>query len=214
MKAPVYNKKGEEVETILLPKEMFEVKMNQDLVYQVLVSQQANRRVVIAHTKTRKYVSGGGRKPWRQKGTGRARHGSRRSPIWVGGGVAFGPTKEKSYKKIVPKKMKRKALFMVLSAKAKDNQLFVVDEMEAKKPKTKEIALLLSNLRKKIKSFEKGTVLILLPEKDDNLILSARNIRKTSISLANEINVLDLMSHKTLLLPKKSVEVLKETFLK
>ena len=108
MKVPLYNQEGKESGQALLPKEIFDVKFNSDLVHQVAVSQAANRRRVIAHTKGRGDVRGGGKKPWRQKGTGRARHGSRRSPIWKGGGVTFGPTKERVFKKDIPKKMRRK----------------------------------------------------------------------------------------------------------
>jgi len=132
-----YNQKGEEIGKTELPKEIFEVGLNSDLVYQVVLSQTANRRQVLAKTKDRSEVRGGGRKPWRQKGTGRARHGSIRSPIWKGGGVTFGPTTEKVFKKIIPKKMRRKALFMVLSAKAKENLILVLDKLEIEKPKTK-----------------------------------------------------------------------------
>ena len=115
MKYPLYNLKGEKIGTTVLPKEIFEVKINPDLIHQIAVSQSANRRRVIAHTKDRSDVSGGGRKPWRQKGTGRARHGSIRSPIWRGGGITFGPTKERVFSQKAPKRMKRKALFMVLT---------------------------------------------------------------------------------------------------
>ena len=123
MKFSVINQKGEKLKETLLPKEIFEVKSNNDLIHQVVVSQMSNRRKNIAHTKDRSEVSGGGRKPWRQKGLGKARHGSIRSPIWIGGGVTFGPTKERVFKKKINKKMRRKALFMVLSAKAKNNLL-------------------------------------------------------------------------------------------
>ena len=146
MKYPLYNQKGEETGTVLLPKNIFEVKINNDLIHQVALSQSANRRQVIAHTKDRSEVSGGGRKPWRQKGTGRARHGSIRSPIWRGGGIAFGPTKDRVFSKRIPKKMKRKALLMVLSAKASENLIIVLDKKEIKKPKTKDMAGLLKLL--------------------------------------------------------------------
>jgi large subunit ribosomal protein L4 len=120
-----------------LPKEIFDVEINPDLIHQVVVAQTANRRRVIAHTKGRGEVRGGGKKPWRQKGTGRARHGSIRSPLWKGGGVTFGPTKERTFKKEINKKMKRKALFMVLTAKAKNNLLLVLDKIILEQPKTK-----------------------------------------------------------------------------
>ncbi|GAH27850.1 unnamed protein product [marine sediment metagenome] len=178
-----YNQKGEKLRRIRLPQEIFEIEMNSDLVHQVMVSQMANRRQVIAHTKTRAEVSGGGRKPWRQKGTGRARHGSIRSPIWIGGGVAFGPRKDRVFKKKIPKKMRRKALFMVLSSKVKDKELLVLDKLETKEPQTKIMAKMMENLRKKIKDFKEGSVLFLLAKKDENLIKSLRNIKKVKTLL-------------------------------
>jgi len=209
-----YNQKGEKLGRIKLPQEIFGIEMNSDLVHQIMVSQMANRRQVIAHTKTRAEVSGGGKKPWRQKGTGRARHGSIRSPIWKGGGVAFGPRKEKVFKKKIPKKMRRKALFMVLSSKVKDKELLVLDKLETKEPQTKIMAKMMENLRKKIEDFKKGSVLFLLPKKDENLIKSLRNIKKVKTILARESNVLDLLKYKYLIIPKESIKVLKETFLK
>ena len=119
-----------------LPKEIFDVPMNADLLHQVVVSQMANRRVAIAHTKDRSEVRGGGIKPWKQKGTGRARHGSRRSPIWIGGGVTHGPTNERNFKKILPKNIKRKALFVALSEKSRNNLITVIDSFDVKEIKT------------------------------------------------------------------------------
>lgn len=214
MKIAVYNQKGEEIGQTKLPKEIFGVPLNSDLIHQVVLSQMANRRQAIAHTKTRAEVSGGGRKPWRQKGTGRARHGSIRSPIWKGGGVTFGPRKEKVFKKRVPKKMKRLALFMALSAKAKKKLLFVLDKLDIREPKTKQISKILENLRSKTEDFKKGSVLIALAEKDEKIILAARNIPKTNTILTKDLNALDLLSFKYLILPKESIKVIKETFSK
>ncbi len=214
MKYTVYNQKGEDAGTILLPKEVFEVEMNNDLVHQVVVSQAANRRRVIAHTKDRKEVSGGGRKPWRQKGTGRARHGSIRSPIWRGGGITFGPTKERVFKKKIPQKMKRKALFMVLSAKAKNKLLLVLDKLTIEKPKTKQATGLIKDLRANIKDFKTGTILITIPNNDKNIVLSIRNMVRVEVKQARDLNVLDLLSFKYLIMPKESVKVIKETFIK
>jgi len=214
MKAVVYNQKGEEKGNVLLPKEIFEIKMNSDLVHQVLISQMANKRKGTAHTKTRAEVSGGGRKPWRQKGTGRARHASIRSPIWVGGGVTFGPRKERVFKKRVPKKMRRKALFMVLSAKAKKNLLIVLDKLEIKEVKTRLAAEIIENLKSKIKDLEKGKILIALPKNEKNIFLATRNIPKVFTIESKNLNVLDLLSVKFLILPKESIKVIKETFTK
>ena len=209
MKIPVYNQAGDEVGTALLPKEIFDVSVNSDLVHQVVVSQMANRRKVIAHSKDRGEVRGGGRKPWRQKGTGRARHGSIRSPLWKGGGVTFGPTKEKIFKKKIPKKMKRLALFMALSGKAKNNSLILLDKLKIEKPKTKQIFEIFEKIPCKNES-----CLIILPEYDKNLILSSRNLPKVKTIQAKDLNCLDLLSFKYLLMPKETIKAIKETFLK
>ncbi len=209
MKFPVYNIKNEEVGTVLLPKEIFEVPMNQDLVYQVVYSQMANRRQVTAKTKDRAEVRGGGKKPWRQKGTGRARHGSIRSPLWKGGGVTFGPRTERVFGKKIPKQMKRKALFMALSSKAQEKMLYVLEDLSAEKPKTKVMAGILNKL-----FLDKGSGLIALPKGDENLIKSIRNIANTKVVLARDLNALDILSYKYLILPKDSIKLIKETFSK
>ena len=214
MRMPVYNQNGEEAGTALLPKDIFKVKLNPDLLHQVVVSQQANRRQVIAHTKGRGEVSGGGKKPWRQKGTGRARHGSIRSPLWRGGGVTFGPTKERVFKKKINKKIKRKALFMVLSEKIRSNSLIILDELKLETAKTKFLAKLIENWKLKIENFKEGSRLIALPSPDKNLTLAARNLSKTEIMQAKDLNVLNLLNFKYLLIPKESIKVIKETFVK
>lgn len=205
-----YNQDGKKMGQTRLPSEIFGIEMNPDLVHQVVISQMANRRKTIAHTKDRSEVSGGGRKPWRQKGTGRARHGSIRSPIWRGGGITFGPRKERVFKRRIPKKMQRKALFMVLSAKAKEKLLLILDSLKIKKPKTKLMVEILSKLltRKPI------SALIALPKMDKNLILATRNIPNIQTIQAKDLNCLDLLSFKYLLIPKESIKVIKETFLK
>lgn len=207
-KAVVYNQEGAESGTTLLPKEIFDIKVNPDLVYQVVVSQMANRRVVLASTKNRGEVRGGGRKPWRQKGTGRARHGSRRSPLWIGGGVTFGPLKERVFEKKINKKMQRKALFMVFSAKAKSNSILVLDGLNLEKAKTKIMAGILAKLP------IKNSAIIALPKKEDNIFKAARNIPGIEIMEARNLNALDLLSFKYLILPKEGIKTIKETFLK
>jgi large subunit ribosomal protein L4 len=210
----IYNQNGEKVGKTELPSEIFGLEINPDLVYQVAVSQMANRRIPIAHTKTRGEVSGGGRKPWRQKGTGRARHGSIRSPIWRHGGVVFGPRKEKIFKKEIPKKMKRKALLMVLSTKAKENLLILLDSLKIEKAKTKLMAELIKNLKLKIENFKEGSILIVIPQKNETIFRAGRNIPDVGIVEARNLNALDLLSFKYLLLPKETIKVIKETFLK
>ncbi len=209
MKVPVYNLKGERVKEIELPKEIFGVKINPNFLHQVIVAQMSNRRQGTAHTKTRAEVSGGGRKPWPQKGLGRARHGSIRSPIWKGGGVAHGPRKEKNYKKKIPKKMRRKALLMALTSKAKDKELILLDNLEIKEGKTKEMAKILENLKIKGKS-----LLLALPSLDKKIILASRNIPKVSTIQAKDLNALDVLNSKYLLMPLSSIDVIKKTFLK
>ncbi|OGZ17763.1 MAG: 50S ribosomal protein L4 [Candidatus Nealsonbacteria bacterium RBG_13_36_15] len=209
MKVNIYSQQGKKIDEIVLPKEIFDIKVNSDLIHQTLVSQMANRRRVIAHTKDRSEVRGGGRKPWRQKGTGRARHGSIRSPIWRGGGVTFGPTKNRVFKKKINKKMRRKALFMVLSAKAKEKLIIVLDDLELKAPKTKEI----SKILKKILP-QKISAILALPKKDENVLRAGRNIPNFQIMEARNLNVFDLLSLKHLILTKETIDVIKNTFLK
>ena len=204
-----YNQKGEKIGQTRLPSEIFDVKVNPDLVHQVVVSQLANRRRVIAATKGRGEVRGGGRKPWRQKGTGRARHGSIRSPLWRGGGVTFGPRKERVFKKRIPKKMRRKALLMALSGKVKNNFLILLDKLKIEKPKTK----LMAEILKKLPCKENST-LIALPEYDRNIILAAGNLPQVDTLWARNLNALDLLIFKYLVMPKESIKVIKETFLK
>lgn len=209
MLVDIYNQKGEKIGQTRLPVEIFNVKINPDLIHQVVVSQMANQRIVIAHTKDRGEVRGGGKKPWRQKGTGRARHGSIRSPLWRGGGVVFGPRKEKKFKKEIPKKMKRKALFMVLSGKLKNNLLILLDNLKLEKAKTK----LMLDVLKKLPCKNESS-LIVLPNMDKNIILATRNIPNVETIQAKDINCLDLLSFKYLIIPKASIKVIKETFLK
>jgi len=214
MKETIYNQKGEEVGKADLPAEVFELEINQDLVHQAVVAQMANSRKVVAHTKDRSEKRGGGRKPWRQKGTGRARHGSIRSPIWRGGGVTFGPTKERNFSKKINKKMKRKALFMALTSKAKDKELVLIDNLELTEGKTKKMTQVLESLSKKIKKeFNKGT-LIVLPEKDEKISRASRNIPKIKVIRADNLNVLSVLSHQYLMIltPQDAIKVIRETY--
>jgi large subunit ribosomal protein L4 len=209
MKIALYNQTGENVGETTLPKEIFEVKMNRDLVHQVVVAQADNKRQIIADTKSRGEVSGGGKKPWRQKGTGRARHGSTRSPIWRHGGITFGPRTGVNYKKEIPNQMRRKALFMALSDKAKNNLLIVLDDLKLKEPKTKLMAEVLGKLPS-----AKKRVLLALPAMDKNLIASARNIRNTDVMQAKDLNCLTVLTFQYLIMLKDSIKVIKETFVK
>jgi large subunit ribosomal protein L4 len=208
-----YNIKGEKIGTALLPPAIFDVEMKADLVHQAAVTQAANRRQILAHTKDRSEVRGGGVKPWRQKGTGRARHGSIRSPLWVGGGITFGPSKERVFKKKINKKMKRKALFMVLTSKVKDNELILLDKLEMKEPKTKIMAETFKNLFKEdIKNKKQPSVLMVIPAKDENIIRASRNIPNAKTIRADSLNILDLLSFKYLLMPKEAVKIIEKTY--
>jgi len=191
-----------------LPEEIFSVPLNADLVHQITVSQMGNRRQSIAHTKDRSEVRGGGIKPWKQKGTGRARHGSNRSPIWVGGGITFGPRSDKVYERVVPKKMKRKALFMVLSEKLNNNLLVLVDKIDITTPKTKTAIEFLEK-----NSIKSESCLVVLSELNRSAILSFANIPKVKTIQATDLNCLDLLSCKYLLVDKAGIEKIKKTFL-
>ncbi len=214
MKTKLYNQEGEAIGEIELPEEIFGQKINPDLLHQVVVSYQKNQRQPIAHTKNRGEVRGSTRKIWPQKGLGRARHGDRRAPIFRKGGVAFGPRNEKKLKVKIPKKMKRKALVMALSAKAKDNEIVVLDKLTLEKPKTKIFAKILENLKKNVESLKKGSILICLPEKDEKIYLSARNIPQVSVLEAKNLNAFEVLKFKNLILLERTVEVMKKFFQK
>jgi large subunit ribosomal protein L4 len=199
MELKIYNQDGKETGKIRLPAEIFGLAWNPDLVHQVMLAMFANKRRSTAHAKTRAEVRGGGKKPWRQKGTGRARHGSIRSPIWRGGGVTFGPTKEKIYTQKINKKMKRKALLVALSQKARDNEILILDDLKLKAPKTKEAAAVLKALKLK------GTSLFLLPQKNETLTRSFRNLTNINTGLAGNLNLLDILNHKYLVFITKEV---------
>lgn len=200
MKVSVYNLKGEEQGKENLPESVFGIDLNPEIVKQVIVAIAANQRQPWAHSKGRSDVSGGGRKPWRQKGTGRARHGSIRSPLWIGGGVTFGPLKERNYKKKVNKKIRRLAIKMMLSSKVQTNQFIIVDELKLNEIKTKKLVEILNFL-----PIKENATLILLNKKDENIIRSAVNLQNVGVELASNINADLLARHKYVLLDKKSL---------
>ncbi|KKS01549.1 MAG: 50S ribosomal protein L4 [Candidatus Yanofskybacteria bacterium GW2011_GWA2_41_22] len=211
MQFPLYNQNAEEISKIDLPDSIFGLKLNADLLHQVVTSLISNKRQVIAHAKGRSEVRGGGKKPWRQKGTGRARHGSIRSPIWKGGGVTFGPTKERNFKKKINKKMARKALLMAISSKAKNRQLLVLDEIKLNQAKTKEMALILKNFSKLFEeSKNKPSVLMITPSLDSVIKRAAENLPSLNTVEARNINPLLILSSKYLLLMKDAVDILKK----
>jgi large subunit ribosomal protein L4 len=201
MKVNIYNQSGKIVGETEVSDAVFGLKPNHSLLHQVVASMMANQRKPWAHTKDRGERRGGGRKPWRQKGTGRARVGSIRSPIWRKGGVVFGPRKEKDYQKKINKKMKRKALLMVLSSKLRDDEMRILDELKAEK--TKEMAKVLDNL--KVKS-------VLIGTDDKGVGRAARNIEKVRVLDPKALNVLDLLKYKYLVLTEKAVREIEKQF--
>ncbi len=215
MKTDIYNQKGKKEGTIELSDDVFGLSWNSDLVHQVAVSMQANSRTPVAHTKDRSEVSGGGKKPWQQKGTGRARHGSIRSPIWVGGGVTFGPRNEKDYSKKINKKMRIKALYTVLSRKLKDGEILFVDSIKTSEPKTKTAKEVISSVSA-IEGFEgistkkKNTLYIANAIKDDNTEKSFRNFNNIIFGNILNMNILDIMNNKYLIItdPENSVKII------
>ena len=212
MKANVYNISGKEVGALELPESVFALKRNDALVRQVVVSMQSNARDPIAHTKGRGEVRGGGRKPWKQKGTGRARHGSIRSPIWRGGGTTHGPLKEKNYAKKINKKMRARALMIVLSQKLKDGHMLFVDSLPIKAPKTKEAKSALAGLST-VKGFDtlatrrKNAAVILTGGKSDAVSKSFRNIGSVEVHETRNANAVDLLAHRFVIVvePEKSI---------
>lgn len=209
MKISVYNQEGKEITTADLPNVIFDTPWNADLVHQVITLQKSNRRVVRANTKGRGEVRGGGKKPWAQKHTGRARHGSIRSPLWKGGGVTGGPTKERVFTKKINKKMRIGALFAVLAARVRENALVVLDTLETAGHKTKNLKGVLS----KLPSNTRPTLLI-LPSMERNLLSAAKNIPFVQTIQAKDLNALDAATYQYIVLPQKSIEVIEKTFKK
>ena len=200
----VYNMEGKEVGTIELNDAVFGVEVNEHLVHMAVVQQLANNRQGTQKAKTRSEVSGGGRKPWRQKGTGHARQGSTRAPQWTGGGVVFAPV-PRDYSFKLNKKEKRAALKSALTSKVQDAKLIVVDELKFDEIKTKNFANVMSNLK-----VNKG--LVVIAENDTNVVLSARNMADVNTTLVNNINVYDVMTAKTVVLTKDAVAKIEEVY--
>ncbi len=202
MKTNIYNTKNEVVGQMDLSDAIFAKKWNADLVHQVLAAQISNRREPWAHTKTRADVSGGGKKPWKQKHTGRARHGSIRSPIWKGGGVTFGPTKDRNYEKKVNKKMLRAAIHVILSKKLSEGEIKIIDSLKLSEAKTKLVSQIL-------KTMEAKNALI-VPNRDNKAMYRASaNIPKVKSLDAQSLNVYDLLRYKNILVEKEAVGLIK-----
>lgn len=217
MNSKIYSKDGKESGQVSLPEAVFGAPWNADLVHEVVVSMQSNARSGNAHTKDRSEVSGGGKKPWRQKGTGRARHGSRRSPIWTGGGVAHGPRNEKDYSKKINKKVRAKALAITLSKKFSDGEMLFVDALAFSAPKA-------ADAKAAVKAIAKGSgldglatkrtnaALIVLSGRDENIEKSFRNFGNFEVKPVKDINPVDLLTYKYVVVtnPKDSIETLEK----
>lgn len=212
MQINLYNQNAENVGKANLPDSVFAVPMNRDLLHQIVTSQMGNKRQVIAHAKGRSEVRGGGKKPWRQKGTGRARHGSIRSPIWKGGGVTHGPTKERIFKNKINKKMARKALFIALSSKTRDKELIVVEDLKLQNWKTKEMASVVNKVSE-LFSAKHGSLLLVTDKKlGDTVERVAKNLSRVDVMEAKNLNALDVLGRKNLILLKDSVGVIEKNF--
>ena len=204
-KIDVYNVDGKKVSDVELKEEIFGIIPNENVVHSVVVNYLANQRQGTQSTKTRSEVSGGGRKPWRQKGTGRARQGSIRAPQWIKGGIALGP-KPRSYSYKVNKKERRLAVKSVLSSKVAENELVVLDKLELNEIKTKNMVNVLNNLKLE------GKVLIVLPEKNENVQLSSRNIEGVKTSIVRDMNTYELLKYNKLVLTVDAVKKIEEVY--
>ena len=217
--AKIYNQSGKEVGEVKLPENVFGLSWNADLVHQVVVSMLSDSRVIYAHTKDRGEVRGGGKKPWKQKGLGRARHGSTRSPIWVGGGVAHGPNEKKNYERKINKKMKAKALFTILSKKFRDGEILFVDKFEIAKPKTVEALGILKSLSKVAKDIftkKNNSAIIAINGKKMAFEKSFSNIGSVVVDEFRNINPIDLLNTKYLVVenPEESIKFIQNKMAK
>lgn len=206
LKASVYNLEGKKVEDMELSEAVFGLKKNDALLHQAYVAISLNQRQVLAHTKDRGERSGSGKKPWKQKGTGNARVGSVRTPVWRGGGIVFGPTKDRNFKKDINKKMMRKAILLALSEKVSSKEIMILDKIELAEKKTKKFAEVLKNLK------IKGSSLIGFSAAEKDFRLYSRNLKKADNIMTSDLNVFDIMNHKNLILSKESVKYLESKY--
>jgi large subunit ribosomal protein L4 len=211
IKVKVYNQSAALVKELELSSDVFAVKANADLLHQAVVAQQANERQVLAHTKDRSEVRGGGKKPWKQKGTGRARAGSSRSPIWVGGGVTFGPTKDRNFSKKLNKKMKQKAMMMALSDKVEQSSLVVIDNLEMESFKTKQFVEMLKSFEKEVLPARRN-LLIINGSKSEKFLYSGRNLKGVDIINPENINIVDLLSHRQVIINEEGIKSLEKQY--
>ncbi len=193
MKAKIYNQQGAEKGELDLPAEVFEAEVNEHLMHEVVTAYLANQRQGTSQTRTRAEVSGGGKKPWRQKGTGRARAGSNTSPLWVRGGKAFGP-EPRSYTVRIPRKMRKGALCSALSSRARDEKVYIIDDIRLEKPKTRDIASMLNGM-----SVHGGKTLLIIDPANTTAYLSARNIKNLQIKAFSDINTYDILRNENII---------------
>lgn len=212
MKINVYNQAAEVVKELEISDHIFAVKASNDLLHQAMVAQRANTRQVLAHTKDRSEVAGSGKKPWKQKGTGRARVGSVRSPLWKGGGVTFGPTKDRNFKTKINQKMKQKALLAALSDKAVSGTLVILDNLEFGAYKTKQFNALLGAIEKKVLKSERRDILVLNDAQNVKVKYSGRNLVGVKIINLDNLNLLDVLDYRNLLLTEDSVRALEKKY--
>lgn len=216
LSADIFNAQGKKSGTLSLPENVFGVAWNESLMHQVVTSMQDNARTPVAHTKGRGDVRGGGRKPWRQKGTGRARHGSSRSPIWKGGGVTHGPRNEKVYARTIPAKMRRKALFMALSRKLRDGEILFVNSFDLEKPSTssakKSLVALAKGGFEKLSAPKNNVALVAFADAKEASTKSFRNIGNIRYSAVRDLNPVAVLKHSFLILenPEAAVAILAE----
>lgn len=217
MDTKVYSQSGKESGSITLPTAVFAAAWNATLVHEVVVGMQSNARAGTAHTKDRSEVRGGGKKPWRQKGTGRARHGSSRSPIWTGGGVSHGPRNEKDFTKKINKKARAKALASTLSKKFTDGEVLFIDALKFDAPKTADAKAVVQALAKgtghtALGTKRTNTALIVLPERDESVEMSFRNFGNIAIAQTKDINPVDLLTYKFVIFanPEDTLETLEK----
>lgn len=201
MDTKIYSQDGTESGKVTLPESVFGVAWNADLMHEVVVSMQSNARANTAHTKDRSEVSGGGKKPWKQKGTGRARHGSNRSPIWVGGGIAHGPRNERNYSKKINKNVKSKALAITLSKKFADGEIIFVNTLALAAAKTADAKLIIKALaiattQPTLVTKRKNTALFIISKRDENVEKSFRNFGNMDVSHVKDVNPVDLLTYK------------------
>lgn len=208
LKVKVFNAAGSEIGEESLNPNIFAVAVKDDLVHQATVAHFANTRQVLAHTKQRGEVRGGGRKPWKQKGTGRARHGSNRSPLWIGGAVTFGPRSNRNFSKKLNKKMKRKALFMALSDKVAHDKTIVIDSFDMKDAKTKSV----KNMRNAL-SLQDASILFVYAKEGQAVSKSVRNIPNAYALDANSLNIAQVLKHEYIVVEKDALSVIEQTYL-